>query len=529
MATSTFTIYLLKTGLASIHDAIDPEKPTTEHLLTGLDGTTGSLFLGQQKNHTPDWVDMVRPFLDTSLPGVVSASRSAVLIANHGGRSFAFVFGHGKSLLKAASWERGFGLKVTLNRVDPDALRSIDSKTYEDLVVSTRKQTSKTSSLGSFELDVGRALVRGVAGNAGSSQVFTRFAGSDALRVTTTLSFSDLPQLLTQIKAAYAATDYRANFAWIDNIREADPTKVPVLDQKLVQALQGGGGSAYLAPADVVDWEDIEDFNFTGGNQGDAAEDLSLVTYLAIVTRRNQTVNLDSLKRHEVRVRYVNDSDFRKEWSVYDCLVWETQHQNKRYTLFDGRWFEVSPSYAAKVDGFVTRITGTANLIPFPDANASESEGAYNKRVAASNAGLYAMLDCVTFRPSGGSTPIEFCDLMTSGSKIVHVKKRSSSATLSHLFSQGSVSADLFLNDKSLRTSVRKKLTQLKKANHASLIPVPRPNPADYQIVYAVIAAPTRGTFPPRLPFFSAVNLMHHGSRIEGLGFQLSLQYIRQR
>jgi len=528
MAATTLTIFLLKNGLANFQDAIDPSKPTTAYPLTGLDGVTGSLFLGQQKKHTPEWVEMVQPYISTSLSGVLSASRSAVLVANHGGRSFAFVFGHGRSLLKATAWERGFGLKVTLNRVDPDALRSIDSKTYEDLVVSTRKQTSKTSSLGSFDLDVGRALVRGVAGNAASNQVFSRFAGSDALRVTTALSFADLPQLLTEIQAAYSATNYRTNFAWIDNIREADPTKVPALDRKLVQALQAGGDSAYLAPAEVIDWEEIEAFNYTNGRQADATEDLSLGTYLDIVTRRNLAISVDSLNSHEVRVRYVNDVEFRKAWSIYDCLVWETQYQSKRYTLFDGRWFQVSRDYAAKVDNFVSRISAPSSPIAFPNANPNESEGDYNDRVAGGNAALFAMLDRQTFRPSGAATPIEFCDLMTNGRKIIHVKKRSSSATLSHLFSQGSVSADLFLNDSPLRTSVRRKLGQLGKPSHAALITQARPTAGDYQIVYAVIASPTRGTFPPRLPFFSAVNLMHHGSRIEGLGFQLALQYIRQ-
>ncbi|RYD81513.1 MAG: hypothetical protein EOP84_10885 [Verrucomicrobiaceae bacterium] len=158
MASYTFTIYLLK-AIQSSADAIDQEKRTTEHPVTGFDGVTGSLFLGNQNRGSPDWVSMVRPFVTPSLPEIYSASRPAVLIVNFRGKHFAFIFGHGKSLLKPTAWERSFGLRTTLNRVDPDGLRSVDSKTYDHLVVSTRRQTSRMSSINNFELDVGRALV----------------------------------------------------------------------------------------------------------------------------------------------------------------------------------------------------------------------------------------------------------------------------------------------------------------------------------------------------------------------------------
>ncbi len=525
---TTFTVFLLKPGLNQIQDAIDPDKSTTEHPLVGLAGVDGSLFLGPQNTRTPEWVATVTPFLNAPINGAISASRSAVLIVTHGGRKFAITFGHGKSLLNANAWERGFGLKVTLNRVNPDALRSIDSKTYEDLVVSTRTQTSKTSSLGSFDLDVGRILVRGVAGDAQNNAVFKRFVGADALRVTTTLSFANLPQILTELTAAYTSTAYRSNFGWIDNIKEADPSKHAALDARIVHELQAGGGDAYLAPADVVNWDEIEEFNYTGGNQDEVSADLSLPIYLAIVNRRGQVIDIEHLKSHRVKVRYENGADFRAEWSIYDCLVWETQFQGKRYVLFDGRWFQISATYVSRVEGFVTRISAGVNPTPLPDANPDEPEGDYNIRAQAANAAALALLDREPFRPSGATSSIEFCDLFSNDRKLIHVKKRSSSATLSHLFSQGSVSGDLFLNDKTIRTAVRRKLTSLGKAPHAALVPVARPTPNDFEIVYAVIAPPVNGQFPPRFPFFSAVNLMHHGTRIEGLGYRLSLQFIRQ-
>ena len=56
--------------------------------------------------------------------------------------------------------------------------------------------------------------------------------------------------------------------------------------------------------------------------------------------------------------------------------------------------------------------------------------------------------------------------------QIIHVKKRSSSATLSHLFSQGSVSCDAFVQDRAMRVEVRRKLKQAGKNAYVPLIPL---------------------------------------------------------
>jgi uncharacterized protein (TIGR04141 family) len=193
--------------------------------------------------------------------------------------------------------------------------------------------------------------------------------------------------------------------------------------------------------------------------------------------------------------------------------------------LFDSRWFEVEPAYATRVQTFVTSVSSTA--LALPNANAGQDEGAYNKAVANGDSVKFAFLDCKLIKAYGAATPIEFCDLMSNTCQLIHVKKRSSSATLSHLFSQGSVSADVFLCDADARTEIRSKLTALGKAAHAALIPADRPTPSNYEVVYAVIAK-NATVWPPALPFFSAVNLMHHANRIQTLGFKVSLQHVKQ-
>lgn len=70
------------------------------------------------------------------------------------------------------------------------------------------------------------------------------------------------------------------------------------------------------------------------------------------------------------------------------------------------------------------------------------------------------------------------------------------SATLSHLFAQGSVAAETFIADEVFRTKLNDQLPAGIKLRD----PAARPNAGDYRIVYAIV---TTKDLPHALPFFS--------------------------
>jgi uncharacterized protein (TIGR04141 family) len=507
-------------------DALDDEKENKAYPLIPDFGLTGTLFVGRQNQSTPDWVALLTPYLQMPVEGAFSANISAVLMVTYEKRIFALTFGYGKNLLIDSSWVRDFGLKVTLNRVDPAKLRSIDSKTYEDLVRSTRTQTSRSSKVDSFQLDVARDLVRGVTGDSSDTTFFKRLTGADALKFSTTVPFADLGDLLDELLAAYEDDTYKQHFGWIDNIKEADPIVAFQLDGRLIDALHASDvDGMHLAPADVVEWGNIAGFNFTRGDTGAHYLELELERYLEVLGEKLPELTLEQLRRHKVRVLYDGSDELRDMWSVYDCLVWETVIKAKRYVLFDGRWFEIAEDYAAGVKKFVGALA--ADPIALPEAKSGDDEDIYNASVEQADPKRFALLDRQTVRPSNAASPIEFCDLLSAEGHIVHVKKRSSSATLSHLFSQASVSCDIFLQDASVRKDVASKLRKMKKPAHAKLITKVKPLPSEFHVIYAVLAKEGE-VWPPELPFFSAVNLVHHASRIQNLGFKVTLQHVKQ-
>lgn len=135
-------------------------------------------------------------------------------------------------------------------------------------------------------------------------------------------------------------------------------------------------------------------------------------------------------------------------------------------------------------------------------------------------------MDRTFFTAETAATPLEFCDLFDRQGRIIHVKKRSASSTLSHLFAQGSVACETFLRDQRFREAVQDDLVAMHKPTHAGLIQITHPIAGNYPVVFAIITKDSTA-WPPPLPFFSAVNLMHHVTRIQSMGFPVSLQYIR--
>ena len=139
------------------------------------------------------------------------------------------------------------------------------------------------------------------------------------------------------------------------------------------------------------------------------------------------------------------------------------------------------------------------------------------------------LLDAKTIRPGGASSGIELCDLLTKDGDFVHIKRKSRSSTLSHLFAQGNISAITFLEDGHFRDEIRKEIraktiSQAEKTKWLALIPdssskVERGN---FSVSYVVIVGATR-TSTNWLPFFSKLNLMQAGRNLQNLSFKVSL------
>src|SRR6266571_6040072 len=134
---------------------------------------------------------------------------------------------------------------------------------------------------------------------------------------------------------------------------------------------------------------------------------------------------------------------------------------------------------------------------------------------------MWLLLDRRLVPPAFGGDRIEVCDLLSKQGHFIHVKKRTRSSTLSHLFAQGTVSAEAFLGDSGFRDGLRQVVNKL-KPSFASLVPRERPDPSRYEVAYVIITKKPENV-PKSLPFFSQLHLMQAAHRLRVMGYRVSV------
>ena len=154
---------------------------------------------------------------------------------------------------------------------------------------------------------------------------------------------------------------------------------------------------------------------------------------------------------------------------IYDCITFETTTGNTTYVLTGGAWFQVAKTLNDRVNIAVQQASeGYPFLVP---AGKDEYEASYNKRIGNTNKDV-VLLDQHYARCIDSTTDIEIADLLTKNREFIHLKRKTRSATLSHLFAQGAVSGEAFLRDEQFRQQTRDHLTGPFK----SLAPNTRPD-----------------------------------------------------
>src|SRR5438128_2168746 len=143
----------------------------------------GMLFVQRSIPKPPRWLAYFKGFVDFSGTRVQTSSAAAVLLVKRSERLYAITFGHGRWLLYEGVVEQRFGLRATLNAIEPTLIRSIDHKRLEGVSRHTREQLSKASGLQNFGLDVERDLLRAVTGTPSDETLGTIMAGADQLAV----------------------------------------------------------------------------------------------------------------------------------------------------------------------------------------------------------------------------------------------------------------------------------------------------------------------------------------------------------
>jgi uncharacterized protein (TIGR04141 family) len=448
----------------------------------------------------PVWVPFLQEAVDEPLPEITTSLNGAVVTLGRGDRTWVLTFGTGHLFVNEDFADPRLGLRTVLNLVDVEQLRSVGSRVYEDVVVRTVKQVSRRTGRDAFTIDDTRDILRDVTGAPRSPATWgTELTGGIALSLTAPLEVSDLPALLDRIAVEHDRDTYKAAFGFVDFIEPVtDPALLKRLDADALSAVVGTKASdVYLAPPEPILYEDVGGFVFFRERVEDAHDELELQDYRRRIVDPAR-LSLQDLRSHLVRLVSASTGAEKRSWSIYRCLVYETTLDGRAYLLSEGDWFEIDQDFVARVDRDVSTIPGAH--LSLPPAMAGEAEAAYNQRAAIETG--YALLDRKLVQIGG--TAIEVADLLTPSGELIHVKRKTQSATLSHLFSQGRISAEALKGDDQVRKATAVHLDSEGRVPGAILL---EPfDPRTKTVVYAVIAD-NASELPAKLPFFSRLNL----------------------
>lgn len=315
--------------------------------VAALSKVRDSLFIKPSHPSPPRWLDFVKPHLEEGeLPTILGSSSSGVLLVESSGRVLAVSFGYGRHLVRSEAVVQDFGLKVVLNSIDPQLIKSVDARTFDELTIHTRQGASRDSSLEVFTLDNSRDLLRSVTGRSAPGGLGA-LSGAAALAMNTALPLPQLPQLAADLITAYGSKTYKKNFKFIDDMRgEQDPTVINRLDELLVESLKAREMTdMHLAIPEAVDWQQIAGVRFSFKRRvQDETPDPQISVYRDL--RNDDKISLKRLKLDKVEaISSLDEGEVFGHWRIYDCMVFETELDGRLYILSGGNWYRVDKNF----------------------------------------------------------------------------------------------------------------------------------------------------------------------------------------
>lgn len=517
-----------------------------DHGLDQVDSEAGALFIGQSNAHPPAWLSFINYFaIDPQ--SLFSQSCASILfldiVCTPGAtpRIFAICFGTGHHMINPDSVERNFGLKVVLNSIKRGNLRTLDTAALGATTMQKRVQASRDSDLRDFEVDVNRDLLRLASGTSDDKDFARALSGKDALTIRARLSPVDLRSKCLEALGRFEADHYKQDFGFIDHVTPvSEASIIAKLDDYAFAGLKdlvnGAASDLHLAIPEILSPEAVFEIGYFGLGLKPGAKkafsEIAIDDYVAELRAGNFSAirDMTAMKAsHDIRIMKDGEGDSKQKRRLYSCLVFETEHEEQTYVLFDGQWFMVDQDFYQIVQDSYERLL----TAPFVKSTKAVNEREFIQQLDA-NMDLLN-IDQTKVSPKGAKgANLEPCDFLSRQKQFIHLKDGHGSAPLSHLWNQGLVASESFIRDaafrKRFRDEAKKRQKNTGKTGFEMVLPDGRAKPqaADYTIIFGVMRHPYAKDDSVGLPFFSKVSLRVVAERLEMMNFGVELHLIRK-
>ena len=478
-------------------------------------------WLQRNKAKPPRWVEWLATAFNLGEEDLINQSNSFVLVLETAGRRFAVTFGYGFNVIDRALVEPDFGLKVTLNIVDPEGLDTLDTRTLDRVTRQTRTHLNVGRPVDEFGIEPDLDWLRSVRGAAKGEEITGKVQGSDAVRIAWKAGLETLGDCCQTLLELYQSENYKRYFGFVDHLRHlplADPL-VATLENKVLGLLEQRDREWLTVAHPDIPSPDVDTFKiYCGHTSVEDIDELDLDSLFEFLDeykeKKGETPDL-----HKAWVIGLDDQGEARsqKTALWKYLVAHVEHNGQIYVLSLGQWFRTDKDYLDELRKNVAAIADVTEDFSCPPWPKGTSEKEYNNQLATTRGWL--LLDRQMFTFEDVTNKIECADLLTHEQDFVHVKSMTSSATMSHLFAQGTVSARLFRTVDDYREKVaatfRDKYGNDFDVNSGS------------RVVYA-IGTPRDGPIAENLFFFSLVNLVQHKEMLDAMRFPVAVCRIKR-
>jgi uncharacterized protein (TIGR04141 family) len=430
--------------------------------------------------------------------------------------------------LKDTAYEYDFGLRVTLNCVDPDKLKSTDILEPSG-AKRQRTQLPVDSDLTYFDFDRDSTILKSLTGKVKEEhkKLFRHATGASNIRISSDVASDGLVDLCSKLLALYKDDAYKAAFPDIQNISPVrDPVVIDALNAKLVEALRAKDDAVALSVPEIQNYRDGLWGTFAGAGAGMVYDDVFIARYYEYLANAEidlADVGLDELKRHSLVLTDEQGSE-RDRWSIFKSLIFDTVLDGGKdaYHLTEGHWYLIDTDYVARLQKYLDPLCKDSTLPPYTQAR----EDAYNDDSAKASPNRLN-LDKTSIAPKG-QKQVEPCDIyeLAGGKAVLHCIKISTlSAQLSHLFNQGTNSVKLLRSEAEAMASMEALISGMVTAARAAEFLAPLK--ADLlKVVFGIVTHKDKAQKSLNLPLFSRISLMRCMKDLKIMGIEAEFAFI---
>ena len=506
-------MYLGKIELTALENGV--VKSGTNREVFSIDGVQFLLYAKRTPARTPRWAELFEGRVDPKIFGKNSAS-SAVLAVQIGARCAYLTFGRGRHMLANEKMESNFGLRVALNAIDADSLRSLDRTSFETQSHQSREQASKATEFRHFGIDTEKSLLKSITGHSKDADPPVRLYGMDALKLSAKVNLDGIYELLEKYVEYFEKDDYKNGpFAWVDKISPIkDKSLSGILDDLLLKKVNTDDlDSIWMALPEIISWATAYGFRYSMGTRAPIFPDVDIPKFKSFC--KSGSISLRTLQTRKI---YCVDGDGAQILSkpAYSWIYAELEHEGSNYLLTGGAWYQLDQDYVSEINAFYNDIERWGGVLPEYD---DDCEGDYNKRVCDEQPQDYCLIDKALVYLTGASSGIEPCDIYTASREFIHVKRYGGSSVLSHCFNQGLVSGESFQSSQEFREKFAESLPDELSLEQVEL----RPATDEYTVVYAIVS---KYEEPLTIPFFSRVSLKHAVKALQMMGYRVQIAKI---